>query len=399
MEYVLQTDNLTKCYKNIPALDGLTMHIPKGAIYGFVGRNGAGKTTLIRLICGLQEPSSGSFSLFGIRNDSKDIVNSRRKIGAIVETPAIYMDMTAEENLRQQYRILGISSYVSIPEILKLVGLENISEEESEAIEVVTPANYYCKNGKHYILYDEVTEGISGVTKNKIKISGEDSLEIMKSGISNAHMIFERNKKNEQCANDSGCLPNTPFRCANGVCVSDASKCPATVACDANKPYVCADKSCVADSKECKVLYPCGEGYTRCDNGYCAKDASQCEASGVLCPIASPIKCPTGKCVSDYTECSQSFIAPTCEDGEFYCVRQAKCVSSVQRLLGDFKKIELIEFNTKAETNIFEIYYISKLKPKFNSESNTSGLTNFGISSPPPLASLAAVLKYLSIAL
>ena len=130
MEYVLQTDNLTKCYKNIPALDGLTMHIPKGAIYGFVGRNGAGKTTLIRLICGLQEPSSGSFSLFGIRNDSKDIVNSRRKIGAIVETPAIYMDMTAEENLRQQYRILGISSYVSIPEILKLVGLENTGKKK-----------------------------------------------------------------------------------------------------------------------------------------------------------------------------------------------------------------------------------------------------------------------------
>ena len=79
---------------------------------------------------------------------------------------------------------------------LHLDMVENISEEESEAIEVVTPANYYCKNGKHYILYDEVTEGISGVTKNKIKISGEDSLEIMKSGISNAHMIFERNKKN-----------------------------------------------------------------------------------------------------------------------------------------------------------------------------------------------------------
>ena len=145
----------------------------------------------------------------------------------------------------------------------------------------------------------------------------------------------EKGKENEQCANDSGCLPNTPFRCANGVCVSDASKCPATVACDANKPYVCADKSCVADSKECKVLYPCGEGYTRCDNGYCAKDASQCEASGVLCPIASPIKCPTGKCVSDYTECSQSFIAPTCEDGEFYCVRQAKCVSSAKECVGE----------------------------------------------------------------
>lgn len=69
-------------------------------------------------------------------------------------------------------------------------------EEENEAIEVVTPANYYWKNGKHYVIYDEVTEGISGVTKNKIKITGTDSLEIMKTGVSNAHMVFEKNKKN-----------------------------------------------------------------------------------------------------------------------------------------------------------------------------------------------------------
>lgn len=48
------------------------------------------------------------------------------------------------------------------------------------------------------------------------------------------------------------------------------------------------------------------------------------------------------------------------------------CTSAVERVLGDFSKIELLEFNTKAETSIFEIYYITKLKPKFNSESNTS---------------------------
>ena len=53
MQYVLETNALTKRYKNFTALNGLTMHIPKGSIYGFVGRNGAGKTTLIRLICGL----------------------------------------------------------------------------------------------------------------------------------------------------------------------------------------------------------------------------------------------------------------------------------------------------------------------------------------------------------
>ncbi len=69
-------------------------------------------------------------------------------------------------------------------------------ELDDEEIEVVTPANYYCKNGKHYVIYEEVSEGIPGTTKNKIKISGEDSLEILKSGITNSHMIFEKNKKN-----------------------------------------------------------------------------------------------------------------------------------------------------------------------------------------------------------
>ena len=95
MNYILQTNSLTKKYKNFQALNGLTMNVPKGSIYGFVGKNGAGKTTLIRLICGLQEPTSGSFSLYGIRNDSKDIIKSRRRMGAVVETPSIYMDSFA----------------------------------------------------------------------------------------------------------------------------------------------------------------------------------------------------------------------------------------------------------------------------------------------------------------
>ena len=118
MNYILQTNSLTKKYKNFQALNGLTMNVPKGSIYGFVGKNGAGKTTLIRLICGLQEPTSGSFSLYGIRNDSKDIIKSRRRMGAVVETPSIYMDMTAEENLKHQYLILGLPSFDCIQELL-----------------------------------------------------------------------------------------------------------------------------------------------------------------------------------------------------------------------------------------------------------------------------------------
>ena len=129
MEYVLTTSRLSKKYGKFQALNDLTMHIPKGAIYGFVGRNGAGKTTLIRLICGLQEPTQGAYSIYGIDYTDKSISKSRRRMGAVVETPSIYLDMTAEDNLKQQALILGLPSYDSIPEILKLVGLDNTGKK------------------------------------------------------------------------------------------------------------------------------------------------------------------------------------------------------------------------------------------------------------------------------
>lgn len=132
MEYVLKTTALTKKYGKYKALDGLTMNIPKGAIYGFVGKNGAGKTTLIRLICGLQEPSSGEYTLYGIKNTSKNIIKSRRRMGAIVETPSISLDMTAEENLKQQYIILGLPSFDGLSNILKLVGLEKTGKKKAK---------------------------------------------------------------------------------------------------------------------------------------------------------------------------------------------------------------------------------------------------------------------------
>lgn len=129
MEYVLQTNSLTKKYKELKALNGLSMNVPKGAIYGFVGQNGAGKTTLIRLICGLQTPTSGEYTLYGRKNTDKDISKSRKRMGAVVETPSIYLDMTAEENLKQQYCILGLPSYDGLKDILKLVGLEDTGKK------------------------------------------------------------------------------------------------------------------------------------------------------------------------------------------------------------------------------------------------------------------------------
>lgn len=130
MDCILTTENLGKQYRHFKALDDFSMHVPKGSIYGFVGRNGAGKTTLIRLICGLQEPTEGSFTLYGVKSSDKNIVKARRRMGAVVETPAIYMDMSAIDNLKQQYRVLGLPSFDSIPDLLKLVGLENTGNKK-----------------------------------------------------------------------------------------------------------------------------------------------------------------------------------------------------------------------------------------------------------------------------
>ncbi len=130
--YVLQTKELCKKYRKFTALDGLTMNVPRGSIYGLVGRNGAGKTTLIRLICGLQFPTKGEYELYGIKNTEKDIIQSRRKMGAVVETPAIYLNMTARDNLKQQYRVLGQLDFSGIDEILELIGLSDTGKKKAK---------------------------------------------------------------------------------------------------------------------------------------------------------------------------------------------------------------------------------------------------------------------------
>lgn len=130
MEFVLTTHDLTKTYRHSAALDGLSMNVPKGSIYGFVGRNGAGKTTLIRIICGLQFPTGGEFVLYG-EHGGGDISKARRRLGAVVETPSIHLDMSAADNLKEQYRVLGLPSFDGIPELLRLVGLENTGKKRA----------------------------------------------------------------------------------------------------------------------------------------------------------------------------------------------------------------------------------------------------------------------------
>ena len=131
MDYILTAKSLSKNYRRFQALNNFSIHVPKGGIYGFVGRNGAGKTTFIRLICGLQAPSSGNYTLYKCRHDEPGITKCRRRMGAVVETPSFYPDMTAEENLKEQYRIIGLPSFDGIPELLSLVGLEGTGQKKA----------------------------------------------------------------------------------------------------------------------------------------------------------------------------------------------------------------------------------------------------------------------------
>lgn len=125
MEYVLRTDKLTKEYGNMRVVNEVTLNVKKGAVYGFVGKNGAGKTTFIRMVLGLANPSSGSFELLS----ENDIYKARRNTGSLIESPALYPNMTALENIRLLSTILG-ENKDKAEDILKIVGLSDTGKKK-----------------------------------------------------------------------------------------------------------------------------------------------------------------------------------------------------------------------------------------------------------------------------
>lgn len=130
-ETVLKAEGICKSYKNVAVLNGVTMNIRKGDIYGFIGKNGAGKTTLMRIIAGLTQASDGTFELFGVSSADKRISAARKKICAMVESPAIYPDMTAAENMKMQCLITGKPSRET-DKLLEFVGLGGTGKKRAK---------------------------------------------------------------------------------------------------------------------------------------------------------------------------------------------------------------------------------------------------------------------------
>jgi ABC-2 type transport system ATP-binding protein len=128
MSLVLQTNGLTKKYGKQIAVNNVNMNVEKGDIYGFIGKNGAGKTTLMKMVCGLIHPNQGEINLFGSSNLDK----GRKRIGCVIEQPALYPDMTARENLIYYDKLLGIPDYQNVDDVLSLVGLQDTGKKKTK---------------------------------------------------------------------------------------------------------------------------------------------------------------------------------------------------------------------------------------------------------------------------
>ena len=133
MENILKITNVSKKYEKKLVLDKVNMSINRGDIYGFVGENGSGKTTIIRLITGLIFPNEGDIELFGVNSKSNDVLAMRKRIGAIVESPSIYKNMSAKENLLTQASLLNITDESKIDKALEMVGLGYLINDKKKA--------------------------------------------------------------------------------------------------------------------------------------------------------------------------------------------------------------------------------------------------------------------------
>lgn len=197
MEALVQTHNLTKQYGQHKAVNNVNLSVRKGEIYGLIGRNGAGKTTILRLISGLAKPTKGSISLFGQNN--RDSIYMQKHIGLLIETPGIYPDMSARDNVKLKCMAMGISNNSYIAELLKNVGLSAVDKKKVKCFSVgmkqrLGIALALVGNPKLVILDEPVNgldpQGIAEIREIIIRLNTEKNITF----IISSHILGELSK-------------------------------------------------------------------------------------------------------------------------------------------------------------------------------------------------------------
>lgn len=129
MNYILSTKDLTKTYGKQIAANKINIHVKKGEIYGLIGRNGAGKTTVLRMISGLSNATSGTYSING--KSGKDLAKEKKQVGTLIEAPGLYPHLTAYENMKIKCIAAGKNNREYINELLSLVGLSKAANRRA----------------------------------------------------------------------------------------------------------------------------------------------------------------------------------------------------------------------------------------------------------------------------
>lgn len=165
MNYAIEIKNLRKSFQKKRVVDDLNINVPEGKVYGFLGKNGAGKTTTIRMIMGLVRPDTGYINLNG-----RPIHKYRRwaagQIGAIIETPGFYNNLSARENLSITARLYGAASY-RIGEVLKMVALDGEDNKRVQDFSLGMKQRLGIANAlihaPEILILDEPTNGLDPV--------------------------------------------------------------------------------------------------------------------------------------------------------------------------------------------------------------------------------------------
>lgn len=171
-EYILQTIRLTKKYPHAIALDNVDVTIRKGCIYGFIGQNGAGKTTFMRMVSGLSLPDSGEIVLFG-KSDIRELEVQRKRMGCMIEAPALYPYMTAHDNLEAMRIAQGIPNKEEVDHCLEVVGLKDTGKKKVQHFSLGMKQRLGIAAAllgePEFLMLDEPTNGLDPVSIMEIR--------------------------------------------------------------------------------------------------------------------------------------------------------------------------------------------------------------------------------------
>ena len=146
MEMMLQTKDLCKSFKKQKAVNKVSLNIEKGKVYGLLGPNGAGKSTTLKMITGVLKPTAGEIYFDG-KSWSRE---SLSEIGALIENPPIYENLSARENLKVRSLLLGVDDK-RIDEVLKIVSLTNTGKKKAGQFSVHIPWDWKTQRCMIYL--------------------------------------------------------------------------------------------------------------------------------------------------------------------------------------------------------------------------------------------------------